>query len=94
MEYNIVEGVKTILLLLKEVEKDDSITMNNGYYSSLHPLVNAIIYLSNQYLTGQDRYFNMEYIKKNGFNIFPGEVDRFGWLTGCIQLKNGIIVFG
>lgn len=90
---NHTENGTIILSLLKEIEKDNNITITNGYYSSSHPLVSATIYLSNQYLTGQNCY-NIEYIKKNGFDIFPGEVDRFGWLTGCIQLENGIIIFG
>lgn len=30
----------------------------------------------------------------SGFYIFPGERDRFGWLTACLQTKKGIIVFG
>lgn len=29
-----------------------------------------------------------------GYFIFPGERDRFGWLTACIQTRKGIIVFG
>jgi len=33
-------------------------------------------------------------LSENGFYVFPGERDRFGWVTGCIQTKKGIIVFG
>lgn len=29
-----------------------------------------------------------------GYFIFPGERDRFGWLTACLRTKKGIIVFG
>lgn len=35
-----------------------------------------------------------ELFHKHGYFIFPGERDRFGWLTACIQTKKGIIVFG
>jgi hypothetical protein len=31
---------------------------------------------------------------QNGFSVFAGERDRFGWLTGCIQTEKGIIVYG
>lgn len=37
---------------------------------------------------------NHEVLKSAGFAVFPGERDRYGWLTGCIQTKKGIIVFG
>ena len=37
---------------------------------------------------------NHEILKEAGFSVFPGERDRFGWLTGCIQTKKGIIVYG
>ena len=30
----------------------------------------------------------------HGYFVFPGERDRFGWITACIQTKKGIIVFG
>jgi hypothetical protein len=32
--------------------------------------------------------------KQHGYFIFPGERDRFGWVTACLQTKKGIIVFG
>ena len=30
----------------------------------------------------------------HGYFIFPGERDRAGWITACLQTKKGIIVFG
>lgn len=29
-----------------------------------------------------------------GIKITPGETDSFGWLTGCVHTKKGIVVFG
>lgn len=43
---------------------------------------------------GKCNWENIELLKNSGFDIYPGEKDRFGWLNGCIKLKNGIIVFG
>jgi hypothetical protein len=37
---------------------------------------------------------NHEVLGEAGFQVFPGEQDRFGWVTGCIQTKKGIIVYG
>lgn len=33
-------------------------------------------------------------VMKAGFYIYPGEQDRFGWVTGCIETSKGVIVFG
>lgn len=82
-----------IVSLLKEIESDHIPLIQNQYDPS-HPLVNTVIYLANNYLTGDDRHVHMSVIKKSGFAIYPGEQDRFGWLTGCIQLEKGRIVFG
>ena len=30
---------------------------------------------------------NIEILKQYGFNVFPGDKDSFGWLTGCIRTK-------
>jgi hypothetical protein len=35
-----------------------------------------------------------DFLGENGFHVFPGEKDRFGWITGCIQTKKGYIVYG
>ena len=83
-----------IIALLEAIIADDDIKIYGENYDSVHPLVNAVIYLANDYLTSDDRHIHMRAIKEKGFHIFPGEQDRFGWLTGCIQLPRGIIVFG
>ena len=28
---------------------------------------------------------NIHYLRKNGYHVFPGERDSFGWLVGCIR---------
>lgn len=83
-----------IIQLLKEIDTDNSIEITNNIYTVTHPLISAVIYLANKYLTGDDNYYPMKYIKDAGFDIYPGEQDSFGWLIGCIKLKRGIIVFG
>lgn len=89
--------INLLVLLLEEISSDDSIEVNDPYYSNTHPLVVAVKYMSNQYLIDSDGHPNQEHIDticRAGFPIFPGEQDRFGWLTGCIQLSRGIILFG
>ena len=60
-------------------------------------IINKIISLGNIYLINEDgscNYINIELLKNHKFNVFAGERDRFGWLTGCIETSKGIIVFG
>jgi hypothetical protein len=83
-----------IIQLLQEIDTDDSIEVTDNIYTRTHPLISAVIYLANNYLTGDDNYYPMKYIKEAGFDIYPGEQDSFGWLIGCIKLQRGIIVFG
>jgi hypothetical protein len=63
-----------------------------------HDLICEIEGLANQVFIdeeGQCRFEDMDKLwNDHGYFIFPGERDRFGWLTGCIQTKKGIIVFG
>ena len=39
---------------------------------------------------------NIEILRKNGYRVFAGETDWFGWITGCVQKKNDprILVYG
>lgn len=86
-----------IISLLKIIEEDTTIEIKDGYYPNTHPLVRAVIYLSDQILIGDDGHpdrYNIDQVAYGGYSIYPGEMDRYGWLSGCIELKNGIIIFG
>lgn len=44
---------------------------------------------------GEPLFDEMDRLQKEyGYMIFPGERDRYGWLTACLQTKKGVIVFG
>jgi hypothetical protein len=43
--------------------------------------------------SGKNRWDNHEILQTCGYYVFAGERDRFGWLTGCIRTKKGIIVY-
>jgi hypothetical protein len=61
----------------------------------VHPLATEIIGLANEYLTigdEVDSYRNI--LQRAGFPVYPGEVDRFGWLTAYFSLRSGILLFG
>jgi hypothetical protein len=44
--------------------------------------------------TGGVNFSTVNYLRMNGFPVTPGEQDSFGWLSGCIHTRHGIIVFG
>lgn len=77
-------------------EKIKSIVIEKNYIDS-SPDIDGIINLANETLitsNGQCHWDNIDKVKKAGFNVFAGEKDSFGWLTGCISTKKGIIVYG
>ena len=45
-------------------------------------------------INGKPCFEIMSILREHGFHVFPGEVDSFGWLSGCIQTKKGVIVYG
>jgi hypothetical protein len=84
------QEIAQLLCLLQRVDRDPSIPLDNSC-----PLINDIIELATLYLTsGPDVHEYREELRKAGYPVYPGEVDRFGWLTAYFQLKRGIILFG
>jgi hypothetical protein len=91
------DKLNLLIHLLQYIDNDDTIQVNNNQYDRTHSLIIAALYLANESLIGDDGHpdrKNMDRVSENGFGIFPGEMDRFGWVTGCIELSRGIIVFG
>lgn len=45
---------------------------------------------------GQCNWDNIYILRSNGYRVFAGERDSFGWLTGCVQKNNDlrILVYG
>lgn len=94
--------MEKLLQLLKQVNslplEDNTDTFLNDIDSKeYHELVRLIISYADDCLIdtkGQCNWDNIDILNDNGFHIFPGERDSFGWLTGCIQTKKGIIVYG
>ena len=48
------DSLNLLIFLLKSVDSDTLIEVTNDYYSVTHPLVNAIKYLANECLIGED----------------------------------------
>ena len=87
------EEVNTIIGLLRIIDNDQTISLNIEE-GPQNPLISAVIYLADEYLTCEINGKRcIQEIRDAGFDVFPGEQDRFGWLIGCIQMKRGIIMF-
>jgi hypothetical protein len=91
------QSIYLLIHLLRYINDDDTIQVTNNQYDREHPLIVAILHLANEVLIGEDGHpvrENIDKVISKGFPIYPGEMDRFGWLTGCIELSRGIILFG
>ena len=93
----IVELIET----LKNIEKEDNIKVrelfNSEILSNKIMLVKRVNYLAGSLLINDEGNINLEEIRKieeSGFNIFPLEMDSFGWVTGGIQTSKGVVMFG
>jgi hypothetical protein len=84
-----ISNTDVIIHLLKMIDEDEMID-----FKKKHPLISAVVYLADDCLTGNENFKNIVTIRDAGFDVYPGEQDRFGWLIGCIQLKRGVITFG
>ncbi len=66
--------------------------------AKMHALVEKIEALASDVLVSEGGQPNFNQMDKlfamYGYFVFPGDRDRFGWVTGCLRTKKGIIVFG
>lgn len=90
--------------LLKALEKLYS-EQNNFYQEdgwtgfNKSDLYNEVVNLCDEYLItndGQCNWNNIVILQNNGYDIFAGEKDSFGWLTGCVQKDNDerVVIYG
>lgn len=86
---------------LISIEKNKDIIyksyLTNGRHDDLPSIIQDVKVLAEEYLItsqGHPNFENINILKENGYNVYPGEKDSFGWLTGCIKTSKGVIVFG
>lgn len=71
--------------------------LTNGAPDKLPPLIQKVVSVADTELItpkGECFWYGHQYLRNFGFNVTKGEGDSFGWLTGCIHTKKGIIVYG
>ena len=86
------DSLYILILILKKIDAEECFN-----FKKEHPLIGAVVHLANECLIGEDGHPyrpNIDKVCEAGFPVLPGEMDRFGWVTGVIELKRGRIVFG
>lgn len=92
--------MENLLNLLNKIENNSEIQKTNyltdGYFHELHEDIQEVTRIACEELitNGSCNWNNISKLKELGYNVFPGESDSFGWLSGCIKTKKGIIVYG
>lgn len=92
-----IDIMDSFIELLQAIEKNDEIKIYGDYYDSQHEDIRKAASMACDYLICDDghcNWDNIEILEDIGIRVFAGEQDRFGWVIGCIGLKNGIIVYG
>ncbi len=90
-----------LLALLNKLEAMDlpcreERVLNNAKDVELRDLAQTISDLATTHLIGPNGeclWDQHDILIQAGFDVFAGEKDRFGWLTGCIQTSKGLIMF-
>lgn len=39
---------------------------------------------------GTCNWMNIRYLREKGYDVYPGEQDSFGWLSGVIERPDGV----
>lgn len=93
--------MEELLKVLERLYKDQSNTYQEDGWTGFNEseLYNETVALCNDYLIGNGglcNWDNIRILRENGYRVFAGEKDSFGWLTGCVQKQGDprILVYG
>ena len=93
--------MKELLTALEKLYGDQSnIYQEDGWTGfNENEMYNEVVGLCNEYLItngGLCNWDNIRILRSNGYRVFAGEKDSFGWLTGCVQKNNDerVVVYG
>jgi hypothetical protein len=88
--------MERLIDILSQIEKDDSIP-EAGFLLFDHPLICEIKSIADVLLItpeGGCNWKNIEILIDKSVEVFPVELDRYGWIVGGIRTKKGIITYG
>ncbi len=87
-----------LMKVLKELFNSTNIEVKYGYFQGGELVDRAEVLCCEQLITvnGGCNWTNIKVLHENGYNVFAGDKDSFGWLTGCVQKKgdNRILIYG
>jgi hypothetical protein len=86
-----------LIKLIEQIDADPNIVAKYDYFREYgSTLVAQASELACKTLItekGGCNWKNIELLRDAGYDVFPVERDRFGWLIGGIQTRKGIIVY-
>jgi hypothetical protein len=88
--------MERLLDVISQLERDDSI-LESGFLLIDHPLICEIKSIADLLLItpeGGCNWNNIEILIDKSIDVFPVELDRYGWIVGGIHTKKGIITYG
>lgn len=93
-----IENLVKALLTLTDEDFDEP-AEDLVRYAKSTPAVEECEEIANALLIsngGRCNWVNIKALQQHGFDVYAGEKDSFGWLTGCIGFPDGerVLVYG
>ena len=96
-----MDAITRLVAAIKAVTDDPTVVpsdyLSNGSHDELPKSVQAVIAIAEEALICDDGNPNFKAhreLRAEGFPVYAGETDSFGWLTGVILTPKGQIVYG
>lgn len=92
------ETLLKLIEILHRINKDATlIVRQDGHYCLSQQIIKDAVQLANDCLIDDDGHIIRKHIDLVAMEEFPtyaGDMDRYGWITGIIELSRGVIMFG
>lgn len=94
-----IEDLVNALNALTEEDFNEPDEETGVVYAKSTPATDECEWMANELLimsNGRCNWENIRKLKSYGFDVYAGEKDSFGWLTGCIEFpdRERVLVYG
>lgn len=86
----LIAELQAVEELLKDMDRDIDDIIPDEYCAGVGYLAEDVLITSN----GQCHWENIGKLKAAGYDVFPIERDRFGWMIAGIQTMYGVVTYG
>jgi hypothetical protein len=97
-EQQIDETLQKLISILHIIDKDTTLKVRqDGHYCLSQQIIKDASQLANDCLIDDGGHIirkHIDLVVMEEFPTYAGDMDRYGWLTGIIELSRGIIMFG